>query len=99
MSSKKNITGTPEQIAEVFTRGISETLVSNIRTKLHEIADPLISEIAREYADKIAYSVRSALCMDDYGPVLKVMLNFNADGITYTTDGIEQSTVPPQSEK
>ena len=69
---------TPEQLAELVTKHLNETYKDAIKQKLLKQLDPIVEEIAQEWAEALEARVFAA---NDYGSMtdhpLKVSLHIN----------------------
>lgn len=76
------LTGDIDQTGDLIVRGIREDLSRAIEQKMHEQIDPMLKELAKEYASKIVVNLKSAKFMhydDLHGPreVINMKLSFN----------------------
>lgn len=79
------IQGNPEQVATLIRDGIAKTLEENIKSRLMEIVDPIVSELARDLAKKTSVHVESYMMTDplNFSPKIVVNLAFNNQLVKY----------------
>ena len=79
-----HFTGDIEQTSDLIVRGIREDLSRAIEQKMHHEIDPMLKEIAKDYAKRIVVNLQSAKFMQyDNLPreVINMRLVFNKEEI------------------
>jgi hypothetical protein len=74
---------TPQHVAELLADGIQANLELMIRDKLHQQADAIISEIARELAAQCVVRLDSYVQHSDPFPSTQLVLKFNNEKVKY----------------
>lgn len=64
-----------EQTTDLIARGVKEDLAKSIEKKFHEQIDPLIKELALDYAEKITVKVRSMRMNETNAINMQVVFN------------------------
>lgn len=69
-----------DQTIDLIAKGISSTLAESLEAKFHESVDPMIKELALDYAKRITAKVESYREYDNNSVQVKVF--FNKEEIT-----------------
>lgn len=82
-----------DNVSAAITQGIANQLEVLIREKLQVIADEVVSQVARDLADRTSAAVHTMHAPvspnDVWGPKIVVHLVFNGKDIVYTTEKVE----------
>jgi len=85
-----SITGSPEQIATIIQKGMASDMEKLIKQKLQDQIDPIISELARDLAQKTSVIVQSYMhgpsSADPFGTNVQVRLVFNNKDTEYVAE-------------
>jgi hypothetical protein len=86
--STVDYTGSISDISNTIRDGIKAEFEHVILKKLHEVVDPIVSQTAKELAERTVLAVRSYTRQDvtSMSPQIFLELKFNNDKIKFTLD-------------